>query len=155
MNYTVKDINDVFQGIVNNHLQLKSFYTNSEKELDINKITVNLFPLLYAQVTGAQVNDGFTTYNYEVNIADLVIEEQTDVIIDVYQNTFLIMQDVIASFRLDQSNVFPDVGNQAWGIDMPINCTPFTSQYDNLLTGWSCEFSIKVPNALNLCAALY
>ena len=155
MNYTVKDINDVFQGIVTNHLQLKSFYTNSEKELDINKITVNLFPLLYAQVTGAQVNDGFTTYSYEVNVADLVIEEQTDVIIDVYQNTFLIMQDVIALFRLDHSNVFPDVGNQAWGIDMPINCTPFTSQYDNLLTGWSCEFSIRVPNALNLCAALY
>jgi len=155
MMYTVKDINEVFQGIVTNHLQLKSFYTNTEKELDINKITVNLFPLLYAQVTGAEVNDGFTTYTYEVNVADLLIEEQTDTIIDVYQNTFLIMQDIIALFRLDQSNAFPNVGNQSWGIDVPIRCTPFTSQYDNLLTGWSCEFSIRVPNPLNLCVALF
>jgi hypothetical protein len=155
MMYTVKDINNVFQGIVTDHKQLNSFYTNTEKELDINKITVNLFPLLYAQVSEAEVNDGFTTYTYEVNVADLLIEEQTDNIIETYQNTFLILQDVIALFRLDQSDAFPNVGNQAWGIDMPIRCTPFTSQYDNLLTGWSCQFAIRVPNPLNLCVALF
>ena len=41
--------------------------------------------------------------------------------------------------------------DSAYGLEMPVQCMPFTAKYDNLLTGWSTQFSIRVPNALDLC----
>ena len=155
MMYTVKDIDAVFRNIASEHKQLKAYYTNSQSEIDINKISVNQYPLLFSNCTGVSVSQGVSVYSWEVVVADLVIEPQTETIVNVYEETYLIYQDIIALFELDQSNVFPNAGNQAWGIDTPIRMTPFTSQYDNLLTGWSATFEIQVPNALNLCVALF
>lgn len=149
---TVVDINEVFKTIVNNHLQLKQFYTFSIDELDIDKIDVNLFPLLYAQCTNATIDGGVTVFTYEVIVADLVIEKQSDYLTQIYAETLLIMQDVIAEFALGMSSESVlDNNTQHWGFETPVTCDPFTARFDNMLTGWSTSFEIRVPNALNLC----
>ena len=43
---TVKDIDKTFRAIVADHLTIQSFYTNTTKELDIDKLTIDKYPLL-------------------------------------------------------------------------------------------------------------
>ena len=153
---TVVDINNVFKEIVTKHIQLQKFYTFSLDEIDIDKITIDLFPLLYAQVTNMQIDNGVTVFTYEVIVADLTIEKQTDLLTQVYAETALIMQDVIAQFVLSMNSMsILDSNTQHWGFTTPISCDPFTARFSNLLTGWQAQFEIRIPNAINLCIAPY
>jgi hypothetical protein len=153
---TVVDVNNIFKEIVTKHIQLQKFYTFSLDEIDIDKITIDLFPLLYAQVTNMQIDNGVTVFTYEVIVADLTIEKQTDLLTQVYAETALIMQDVIAQFVLSMNSMsILDSNTQHWGFTTPISCDPFTARFSNLLTGWQAQFEIRVPNAINLCIAPY
>ena len=153
---TVVDINNIFKEIVLKHIQLKQFYTFSLDEIDIDKITVDLFPLLYAQVTNMTIDDGVTVFTYEIIVADLVIEKQSDILTQVYAETALIMQDVIAQFVFNMNSLsILNTPTYDWGFDLPISCDAFTARFSNMLTGWSTSFEIRVPNAINLCIAPY
>lgn len=149
---TVVDINNTFISIVEDHEQLKSFHTFSLDLLDMDKLGVDDYPLLYAQCTGATVDGGDTVFSYEVIVGDLVIEKQQQILTQVYAETLLIMQDVAAKFYFNvvTSNTTVD---GTWAFDLPITCDPFTARFDTLLTGWSTTFEIKLPNAINLCIA--
>jgi hypothetical protein len=140
---TVSDINDVFESIADNHEQLKSFYTHSIDEVDIDKLTIDKFPLLYAQVTEANILGTHTEYTYEVFVATVVFEVQHDFVTQVY-----------TAFHLAQSNVNNFVPPE-WSFEMPVSCEPFAARMTNSLTGWSASFTIKLPSSTNLCNALY
>lgn len=153
---SVSEINEQFRYIAEKHLILRSFHTNSLEEMDVNKWDVSEFPLLYAQVTGATVEEGVTTFNYEVIVATLTIEAQLPTLDDSYTQTFLILQDVIAVLENTIGSPVVGVGgltlgDPAYGLEMPVQCTPFAQRFDNLLTGWSTQMSIRVPNPLQLC----
>ena len=152
---TVKDIDKTFRAIVANHLTIQSFYTNTTKELDIDKLTIDKYPLLYAGCSGAQINGGFVEFRYEVIIGDLVVEEQSDDLVDVYSETLLLMQDVIAKFEHALSTIAADVVSHEWAFELPVDCQPYTSRFDNLLTGWTANFTIRIPNVVDLCDAIY
>ena len=150
--YTIVDINKVFENIVAEHDQLKSFHTSGLDHLDVDKLDVDKYPLLYAQCTNADLGSGYTTFTYEVLVGDLVMEKQQPVLTEVYSETFLILQDVAAEFWFavyDGNSTVPGT----WGFDLPLVCQPFTARFNNLLTGWSASFDIKLPNAINLCDA--
>jgi|DEB0MinimDraft_4_1074332.scaffolds.fasta_scaffold00212_3 hypothetical protein len=150
--YTIVDLNNVFENIVSQHQQLKSFYTHGLDELDVDKLDVNKYPLLYAQCTDAELNSGFTVLTYEVIVGDLVIEKQEPYLTEVYSETFLILQDVVSKFWFavydGNTTVASDIS-----FDLPITCQPFTARFTNMLSGWSCSFDIRLPNPLNLCDA--
>ena len=152
--WTIVDINNVFKKKVAEHDQLKSFHTSGLDTLDVDKLTVTDYPLLYAQVTDADLSSGFTTFTFEVLVGDLVIEDQHPTLTEVYSETFLIMQDVAAKlwFNVYDGN---DTVDSSWAFDLPITCQPFTARFTNLLTGWSASFDIKLPNPINLCDAPY
>lgn len=146
---TVSDIQKALVTFVERHQQLKAFYTNSIEEMDINKMDVVLFPFMYAQCEGAEIDVGYTDFTYRIIIADIVVENQLPHLDDVFTETLLIMQDVFASlYNTDASNI-----PEEYGMDMPVQCSPFSSSYDNLLTGWDATIFIRVPNALELCNA--
>jgi hypothetical protein len=153
---SVSEINEQFRYIAEKHLILNSFHTNSLEEMDVNKWDMSEFPLLYAQVTGAAVEEGVTTFNYEVIVATVTIEAQLPTLDDSYTETFLILQDVIAVLENTIGSPITGVGNltlgdPVYGLEMPVQCTPFAQRFDNLLTGWSTQMSIRVPNPLELC----
>ena len=153
---TIKDINDVFETIVERHKVLQSFYTISTKEIDIDKLEVNKYPLLYANCSSARIDKQTMEFTYDVIVGDLVIEEtQQDDLVQVYNETLHILQDVVAQFELSVSKVATAHSNPEWTFELPVNCQPYTSRFDNLLTGWSTSFVIRVPHAVNLCDALY
>lgn len=151
---TVVDINNTFKAIVAEHDQLKSFHTFSIDRLDMEKLDVDKYPLLYAQCSSAELDAGVTVFSYEIIVADLVIEKQEDLLTQVYAETFMILQDVAAKFRFaiydGNTTVDPD-----WNFELPLSCDPFTARFDNLLTGWSTTFDIRLPNVINLCDAPY
>ena len=152
--YTVQHLNDTFAQIASEHDQLKSFHTGGLDYLDVDKLDVDKYPLLYAQVTNADMNSGFTQFTYEVIVADLVLEKQQDHLDEVYSETFLILQDVAAKFWFAVYDGNETV-NGGFGFDLPLICQPFTARFTNLLTGWSANFDIRVPNPINLCNAPY
>lgn len=154
---SVSEINEQFRYIAEKHKILRSFHTNSLEEMDVNKWDMSEFPLLYAQVTGATVEEGVTTFNYEVIVATVTVEEQLPTLDDSYTETFLIMQDIIAILENTIGSPIVSIvgqttlGDPAYGLEMPVQCTPFAQRFDNLLTGWSTQMSIRVPNPLELC----
>ena len=68
---------------------------------------------------------------------------------DTYSEILLIIKDVISNFR--QAVQTKSWADQRTDIEMPINLTPFTSRFSNLLTGWAGTFNIVVNNENNLC----
>ena len=152
---TTKDIDAVFRDIVDNHKVLQSFYTISTKDIDIDKLTVDKYPLLYANCNSARIDSSTIEFTYEVLVGDLVVEDMEGELVDIYNETLHLLQDVIAQFELSVSNVAQAQSNKDWTFALPVNCTPYTSRFDNLLTGWSTSFTITVPNPVNLCEALY
>jgi len=150
---TIQDINNALQTIVDNHLILKSFHTYTVDTLDMDKLNVTDYPLLYGQCTGATMEGGATVFTYEIIVGDLVIEKQQEVITQIYTETYLLLQDVASQFVFNV-NQGSEISN-AWSFSLPLNCTPFTARFDNLLTGWSTQFEIKLPTPLNLCIAPY
>ena len=154
---TVVDINNSFEKIVQEHIQLQKFYTHSIDQMDIDKIDVNLFPFLYAQVTGMSIDAGVTVFTYEVTVADLVIEETETVVTQVFGEKDHSAVLNVNMFSLNVNSVAVTLGlvPDAYGFSLPVSCDAFSARFDNSLSGWSCSFDIRVPNALNLCDALY
>ena len=149
---TVVDINNTFKAIVAAHEQLKSFHTFSLDELDMAKLDVDKYPLLYAQVSSAELDGGVTVFTYEIIVADMVIEKQQELLTQVYAEMFLILQDVAAKFRFAMYDGNTTVDDR-WNFELPLLCDPFTARFDNLLTGWSTSFDIRLPNVIDLCDA--
>jgi len=146
---TLTAIDEVFTNIVDNHLQLKSIYRHTFDELDIDKVTLGEYPLLYAQVTSSSVNTGYVEFDYELVVADLVYERQTDSINDILNETHMIMQDVLAHL-INAVNALSR-SNPEWTTDMPVVCDPFYARFNNSLTGWSTTVTIRTPQNSNLC----
>ena len=137
-----------FSDIATNHLQLQSFNSGSLNDLDIEKLDADKFPLLYITPQPATVDAQTLTYSFDVVVADQIQEDMTD-IDDTYSETLLIIKDVISNFR--QATQTESWADQRTDIEMPINLTPFTSRFANLLTGWAGTFNIVVNNENNLC----
>lgn len=151
---TVVDINNALKRIVTEHEQLKSFHTFSLDRLDMEKVDVDKYPLLYGQCSSAELDASVTVYTYEIIVADLCIEKQDELLTQIYSETFLILQDVAAKFRFAVYDGNPTI-DSSWNFDLPLLCDPFTARFDTLLTGWSTSFEIRLPNVIDLCDAPY
>ena len=147
-NITYRQMVGTFSDIATNHLQIQSFNSGSLNDLDIEKLDADKFPLLYIPPQPAIVDAQTLTYSFDVVVADQIQEDMTD-IDDTYSETLLIIKDVIANFR--QAVQTKSWADQRTDIEMPINLTPFTSRFSNLLTGWAGTFNIVVNNENNLC----
>jgi len=147
-NITYRNIVDTFRTIAEKHFQLNSFKSGSLNDVDIDKMDLDKFPLLYAEPQPATVDIGTLTYTFDIIVADRIKEDLTD-LDDAYSETLQIMKDVIAEFR--QATQSTSWADSRTDIVLPITLTPFTSRFANMLTGWGGTFSIVVNNNNNLC----
>ena len=147
-NITYRQMVGTFSDIATNHLQIQSFNSGSLNDLDIEKLDADKFPLLYITPQPVIVDAQTLTYSFDVVVADQIQEDMSD-IDDTYSETLLIIKDVISNFR--QAVQTKSWADQRTDIEMPINLTPFTSRFSNLLTGWAGTFNIVVNNENNLC----
>ena len=149
---TTNQLDAVFQEIVNQHIQLKGYYSISPDKMDIDNIAVDKYPFLYAQVSNADIDEGGTTFTYDLIVADLVIEANQD-INQVLGDTQLIIQDVLAQFIFSgasQQFIAPE-----YVIELPVACTPIQYEFNNSVTGWRLRLDVRVKNATTLCDALF
>jgi hypothetical protein len=147
-NITYRQMIETFETIATKHYVLQSFKTGSLNDVDIEKMDLQNFPLLYVEPNPVDVDAQTITYSFDVIVADRIQEDLADQT-DAYSETLLIMKDVIANFR--QAVKTESWADQRTDIEMPINLTPFTSRFANMLTGWGGSFRIVCQNENNLC----
>lgn len=152
---TINEINQVFEDIASSHPVLKGFYTRRLDELDADVVTTDKYPLLYAQCTGASILEGAVEYEYEVIVAQYVVEDVEDNLVSYYNDTFLLIQDVVAQFAMSAIDSPLSKNPLVTSVDLPINCQPFTARFANTLTGWSTTIDIRTPLPMKLCDVNY
>jgi len=157
---TYKNIVDDFNTIATNHYLINSFHSGMLDEVDIDKMDLTNFPILYIEPGATTIEQGMLTYTFTVFTISLIKEDLTDRNV-VWTDMLQIMQDVIAEFKQnlslqtsggDSGKKYSYVPDEVV-LDMPISAEPFTARFSNMLTGWSAEFSLQVNNANSLCNA--
>ena len=148
-NITYRQMIDTFKTIATNHYQIQSFNSGSLNDVDIEKLDVTNFPLLYVTPNPAVVDAQTLTYSFDVIVATIIQEDFAD-LDDAYTEMLLILKDVIAEYRQAQETA--SYVDQRTDLVLPITCEPFTSRFANMLTGWGATFQIVCNNENNLCA---
>ena len=142
--------------IAEKHFMIKSFHSGFMDEVDINKLGVTDYIILYAEPGTATVDKGVMTYNFTIYILDMISDAIGDAPnkerlgrVDTLSENLQVLQDVINEFHRS-------LYSSSWVDDevvlqLPIACEPFTARFDNQLTGWSATISMEVNNTNNLC----
>tara|TARA_R100001443_G_scaffold9908_1_gene19512 strand:- start:1089 stop:1583 length:495 start_codon:yes stop_codon:yes gene_type:complete len=143
--------------IAKEHTIIKSFHSGFMDEVDINKLGVEDYVILYAEPGTATVDKGALTYTFTLYVLDMINDQIVGDApnnerlgrLDTLSENLQILQDVINEFH---QNLY----STSWVddeviLDLPISCEPFTARFDNLLTGWSATISMQVNNKNNLC----
>ena len=149
------------QTIADKHQGIRSFHSGFLDEVDISKLGVKDYPILYAEPSTTTVNKGTMTYSFNLYvlsvISDVITESSTNTFnsnqrtgrLDTLSSNLQILHDVINEFH---QNLY----STSWVDDevvlqLPISCEPFTARFDNTLSGWSAPLVIEVNNTNNLC----
>lgn len=142
--------------IAEKHLIIKSFHSGFMDEVDINKLGVEDYVILYAEPGSATVDKGVMTYNFTIYVLDMISDAIGDAPnnerlsrVDTLSENLQIMQDVINEFH--KSLYSTSWVDDEVVLNLPINCEPFTARFNNLLSGWSATISMQVNNTNNLC----
>ena len=157
---TFSNIIKTFNNVADNHYVINSFHSGFLDEVDINKMDLQDFPILYCEPGSATIEQGVLTYSVTLFVLDVLKEDLTNRN-DVWTNTLEITQDIIADFKQNMSiqTSGSDSGKKISYadnevvIEMPINSDPFTARFANILSGWSSTISLQVNNTNNLCNA--
>tara|TARA_R100001594_G_scaffold42059_1_gene74110 strand:- start:8273 stop:8785 length:513 start_codon:yes stop_codon:yes gene_type:complete len=157
---TFNNIISIFNNIATNHYLINSFHSGFLDEVDINKLDLSDFPILYCEPGTATIEQGVLTYSTTIFVLDLLKEDLTNRN-TVWTNTLQITQDIISEFKQNLSiqTSGSDSGKKISWVDgevvleTPITCDPFTARFANILTGWNSTLSIQVNNTNDLCNA--
>ena len=155
---TFRNVVGYLETIAQNHYMINSFHSGMMDEVDINKLGVTDYIILYAEPGTVVVDRGVLTYSFSIYVMDMINDQELGDApnnqrvgrVDTYSETLQIMQDVINEFH---QNLHPDLSwvDDEVVLELPINAEPFTARFDNTLTGWTATLNVQVPNKNNLC----
>ena len=157
---TYKNISDIFQDIATNHYLINSYHNGFLDEVDIEKMDLSNFPILYVEPSTASIDTGVLTYSCNVYVLSLLKEDLSNREV-VWSSTLETMQDIIAEFKQnlsvqtsgsDSGKKFSYAENEIV-LELPISTEPITARFANILTGWVSGISLQVNNANSLCNA--
>lgn len=160
---TFREIVSTFDVIANKHWMINSFHSGFLDEVDIKKLGLNDYTMLYVEPSTVNINTGVLSYSFTVYVMDLTSEDIGDSAFDntdttrdlrvgredTWNETLLIMQDVISEFKQSLNTTSWAKGEVV--VQMPINAEPYTARFNNLLTGWSAGFTLDVNNTNQIC----
>ena len=155
---TFRNVVGYLETIAQNHYMINSFHSGMMDEVDINKLGVTDYIILYAEPGTVVVDRGVLTYSFSIYVMDMINDQELGDApnnqrvgrVDTYSETLQIIQDVINEFH---QNLHPDLSwvDEDVVLELPINAEPFTARFDNTLTGWTATLNVQVPNKNNLC----
>ena len=124
-------------------------------EVDLNKQSI--FPLLHIITDSAIIQERTTQMDFTLmclDVVDISNEDLRDAIDpffktsneqDVLNSTLNYLNNIISEFRRgDAYDAFYQVTGD------PV-CTPVREKFTNLISGWSCTFSVLVQNEVKIC----
>ena len=144
-----KQIVNLVDTITTAHPMLNHFAAGPLEEVDIKKLAQTNYPFLYCEIMGAEFDRGVMSYDIELLVADMILPDLTNRT-QVYSDTLQILHDVLNQFIQSLADTNTTVDDD-YKFILPATCTPFTTRFDNELTGWSGQFSIEVSNSNDLC----
>jgi hypothetical protein len=160
--YNFKKIAGLLQTLANTHEQVESYGIGDMKQL-IYYITERLkedntennlspyYPLLWVVPQGMRNDGRQSIYDFNILCMDILNTKNFENEIDVWSDTLDILKDVLAQLKYA-------VGTScycSWDVEVPVNFTPFSEQYDDYVSGWNMNIKLIIPDAINLCIAPY
>ncbi len=112
------------------------------QEFDLSKSTT--FPLAHLIPTSSTLAEGFTTYSYQVLIAD-IYRSSKDNKIDVMDQMAIVTEQLQKS--LDRGQLF----NDRIRTDTSSSAEPIYDERQNRVYGWSLTISVTVPAEIDIC----
>lgn len=98
-----------------------------------------VYPLMWMLPTPVSVHDHYTVYTFTLALFDLV--DKAEVIEnEVLSDTLQIIHDLMVMLRYEA-----DKSRKFSFLNTNIDVRPTTDEFDDELTGWFCDVSIKVP----------
>jgi len=145
---TLNNINNIFEDIADNHLQVHEFFIGQDYDIAASKKMNHV--LLVINPSGAvlpKTDNGYTTntIDYNLKVVDLVSKDLSNQQ-EVLSDTHSIIKDVV--IMLNQN---PDFHEMSLNIIGDVNLNPLDGVFDTDVTGWETTLTIETPLALSYC----
>ncbi len=145
---TVYKLLEAFTVYGEKNTQIKSTVIGPIDEMDVKKMNATLFPCLFVNLTGGNIDKGEAEISVEVIIASLQPNDLKDRAW-VISNMFYMIKDVIAlghNHAYDDSKFIPRCT-----MELPVAVIPFNVRFENMLIGWSADMNFSVDNTNDVC----
>tara|TARA_R110000868_G_scaffold98812_1_gene272085 strand:- start:300 stop:776 length:477 start_codon:yes stop_codon:yes gene_type:complete len=145
---TVYKLLEAFTVYGEKNTQIKSTVIGPIDEMDVKKMNATLFPCLFVNLTGGNIDKGEAEISVEVIIASLQPNDLKDRAW-VISNMFYMIKDVIAlghNHAYDDSKFIPRCT-----MELPVAVLPFNVRFENMLIGWSADLNFSVDNTNDVC----
>lgn len=144
---TINQLVSVWKDIATRHYQINGFGVGDNWE---NGTTEKMHPVLWINPTNASMpasENGYKTFeiDFEVRLFDLVNKDESNEN-DVLSDTIDILKDIIAEFK-----GHPYYVNSQLNIIGDIDFEAFTEEFDEEVSGWTCEISLMTPVLTTFC----
>ena len=137
---TLNQVVATITNVANAHEQIKSVYFGEISDY-LSRGTENLYPSLFFDLTGGQVQEKSVVLNFSLYFFDRMLPEDTNET-EVLSDQLEICQDIIAQLRYN--NFEFDEGLSA-------NLTFFTEDTPDFLAGVKADITIDLPYTANRC----
>ena len=144
---TINQLVSVWKDIATRHYQINGFGIGDNWENGTNE---KMHPVLWINPTNASMpssDNGYKTFeiDFEVRLFDLVNKDESNEN-DVLSDTIDILKDIIAEFK-----GHPYYVNSQLNIIGDIDFEAFTEEFDEEVSGWTCEISLMTPVLTTFC----
>jgi hypothetical protein len=146
---TINQLISVFKDIATRHYQINGFGIGDNWEIGVDKAYMH--PVLWINPVAANMPEsemtGYKTFEieFEVRVFDLVNKDESNEN-DVMSDCIDILKDIIIEF-----NKHPYYVNSQLTIMDDITFEPFTEEFDEEVTGWVADISMKTPVINSFC----
>ena len=161
-----EEIIKLFDRIGYKHKEINSFWSGFMDEVDIKKLGAEDYMILFVEPINTVIDTGTMVYSFNIYILDRISPKldrrrvanvfQDNVALPrtmAFSQQLYVLKDVINQLKQNLSD--ESIAYDGIVLQTPITCEPFTSRFDNELTGWSAQIDLLVSNTNNLCISPY
>tara|TARA_R110000765_G_scaffold6157_10_gene19064 strand:- start:61 stop:630 length:570 start_codon:yes stop_codon:yes gene_type:complete len=149
-NTTYNNIIDSLSCVSLAHMMVHSVSTGDIENIDTSGVVK--YPLVHIVPTAVTSGVNTLTYDFNILAMDLVQTDESNEQ-DVLSDTLGILTDIIAQYKQGANlGIYPNnKGVYAQVDDSDFSLEPFTERFDNIVSGWNCNFSITMPHNYQTC----
>jgi len=145
-------MNKTYNNVINTLkcISLSHGLVHSVSSGDIDNIDTSgavKYPLVHIVPTSVNADTGTLTFNFNILAMDLVEPDESNEQ-EVLSDTLIILTEIISEFK----NGGKFRGDYDYlQEDNSFSLEPFTERFDNVVSGWNCNFNITIPYTYNAC----